>query len=155
MTTPPAGASDPGVWALPDGAARYRYNIRRLTTTDLDPEQIHQIGLKQIAETETQMLVLAHKLGFNDLASLNEHIKKDRSLYASSGNRYSISTQSTRARWKSIPKLFGRLPKNKLVVIPMDSFRSKNAVPADYTQELRTVRVPAALMSTNRIRSIA
>jgi uncharacterized protein (DUF885 family) len=130
----PRGRSDPGVWALPDGAARYRYNIRRLTTTDLDPEQIHQIGLKQIAETETQMLVLAHKLGFNDLASLNEHIKKDRSLYASSGQQVlDLYTKYTRQMEVQLPKLFGRLPQNKLVVIPMDSFRAKNAVPADYT----------------------
>jgi uncharacterized protein (DUF885 family) len=33
-----------------------------------------------------------------------------------------------------LPKLFGRLPKNKLIVVPMDPFRAKNAVPADYTQ---------------------
>ncbi len=130
----PHGRSEPGVWALPDGAARYRFEIRRLTTTNLEPEQIHQIGLKQIAETEAQMLVLAHKLGFNDLASLNEHIKKDRSLYAVSGKQVlDLYTKYTRQMEAQLPKLFGRLPQNKLVVIPMDSFRAKNAVPADYT----------------------
>ena len=130
----PHGRSEPGVWALPDGAARYRYEIRRLTTTDLAPEQIHQIGLKQIAETEAQMLVLAKKLGFNDLASLNEHIKKDRSFYATSGEQVlDLYTRYTRQMETQLPKLFGRLPQNKLVVIPMDPFRAKNAVPADYT----------------------
>ncbi len=48
----PHGRSEPGVWSLPDGAARYRFEIRRLTTTDFTPEQIHELGLKQIAETE-------------------------------------------------------------------------------------------------------
>ena len=130
----PQGRSDPGVWALPDGAARYRFEIRRLTTTDLTAEQIHQIGLKQIAETEAQMLVLANKLGFSDLASLNEHIKKDRSLYATSGEQVlDLYTKYTRQMEAQLPKLFGRLPQNKLVVIPMDSFRARNAVPADYT----------------------
>lgn len=130
----PHGRSEPGVWALPDGNARYRFEIRRLTTTDLAPEQIHQLGLKQIAETEAQMLVLAHKLGFGDLASLNDHIKKDRSLYATSGEQVlDLYTKYARQMEAQLPKLFGRLPKNKLVVIPMDPFRSKNEVPADYT----------------------
>jgi len=130
----PHGRSDPGVWALPDGPARYRYEIRRLTTTDLTAEQIHQIGLKQIAEIEAQMLILAHKLGFNDLASLNDHIKKDRSLYATSGEQVlDLYTKYTRQMEAQLPKLFGRLPKNQLVIVPMDPFRARNAVPADYT----------------------
>ncbi len=130
----PHGRSDPGVWALPDGAARYRFEIRRLTTTDLAPEQIHQLGLKQVAETEAQMLALAYKLGFNDLASLNEHIKKDQSLYATSGEQVlDLYTKYTRQMEAQLPKLFERLPRNKLVVIPMDPFRARNAVPADYT----------------------
>lgn len=131
----PHGRTDPGVWALPDGAARYRFAIRRMTTTDLSPDQIHEVGLKQLAETEAEMLALAHQLGFKDLASLNEHIKKDRSLYATSGEQVlDLYTKYTRQMEKELPRLFNRLPKNKLVVIPMDSFRAQNAVPADYTQ---------------------
>jgi uncharacterized protein (DUF885 family) len=45
----PHGRTDPGVWALPDGEARYRFAIRRITTTDLTPDQIHELGLKQVA----------------------------------------------------------------------------------------------------------
>jgi uncharacterized protein (DUF885 family) len=131
----PHGRTDPGVWALPDGAARYRFAIRRMTTTDLSPEQIHQIGLKQLAETEAEMITLAHHLRFKDLASLNERIKDDRTFYATSGEQVlDLYTKYTRQMEKELPKLFNRLPKNKLVVIPMDSFRAQNAVPADYTQ---------------------
>ena len=130
----PHGRTDPGVWALPDGAARYRFAIRQMTTTDLSPEEIHQIGLKQLAETEAEMLALAHQLGFKDLASLNEHIKNDRSFYATSGQQVlDLYAQYTRQMEKELPQLFNRLPKNKLVVIPMDSFRAQNAVPADYS----------------------
>ena len=129
----PHGRTEPGVWALPDGAERYRFQIRRMTTTDLTPEEIHQIGLKQLAETEAEMLALAHKLGFNDLASLNEHIKNDRKFYATSGQQVlDLYTKYTRQMEVQLPKLFGRLPQNKLEVIPMDPFRAKNAVPADY-----------------------
>ncbi len=128
------GRTEPGVWALPDGEARYRFAIHRVTTTDLSPNEIHQIGLKQIAETEKEMLTLAHKLGFKDLASLNDHIKSDRNLYAKSGEQLlELYSKYTRQMEAKLPDLFKRLPENKLIVIPMDPFRAKNAVPADYT----------------------
>jgi uncharacterized protein (DUF885 family) len=130
----PHGRSEPGVWALPDGAARYRYEIRRLTTTDLTAEQIHEIGVKQLTETETEMIALANQLGFKDLASLNDHIKKDRQFYATTGQQvFDLYSKYARQMEAQLPKLFGRLPKNQLIVVPMDAFRSKNAVPADYT----------------------
>ena len=130
----PRGRTDPGVWSLPDGAERYRFAIRRITTTDLTPEQIHEIGIQQIAETETQMIAVAHKLGFKNLASLNEHIKNDRQLYAKSGEQLlGLYTDYSRQMEEQLPKLFGHLPKSRLVIIPMEAARSKNAVPADYT----------------------
>jgi len=130
----PHGRTEPGVWALPDGDARYRYAIRRMTTTDLTPDQIHEIGLQQLKETEAEMLALAQKLGFKDLASFNEHIKNDRSLYATSGQQLlDLYAKYVRDMEPELPKLFGRLPKAKLVAIPMEASRSKNAVPADYS----------------------
>jgi uncharacterized protein (DUF885 family) len=130
----PQGRTDPGVWALPDGEARYRYMIKRMTTTDLSADQIHEIGVKQLAETEAEMIEIAHQLGYKDLATLNDHIKKDRKFYATSGQQVlDLYTKYTRQMEAQLPKLFGRLPKNKLIVIPMDPFRAKNAVPADYS----------------------
>jgi uncharacterized protein (DUF885 family) len=130
----PHGRAEPGVWSLPDGAARYRFEIRRMTTTDLTPEQIHEIGLKQVDETESQMLALAHKLGFKDLATLNDHIKNDRRFYATSGQQIlDLYANYVREMEPELPKLFGHLPKSKLAVIPMEASRSKDAVPADYT----------------------
>lgn len=130
----PKGRVEPGVWALPDGDARYQYEIRRMTTTDLTPEQIHAIGLKELHETEAEMLALAKQFGSSDLASFNEHIKNDRKLYATSGRQVlDLYAKYVREMEPELPKLFGRLPKAKLVAIPMDAARAKNAVPADYT----------------------
>ncbi len=130
----PHGRSDAGIWSLPDGAARYRFLIHDITTTNLSPDQIHEIGLKQLAETESEMLALAHKLGFKDLASLNLHIKNDRSLYGTSGEQFlDLYTKYSRQMESRLPQLFGVLPKNRLTVVPMDPFRSEDAVPADYT----------------------
>lgn len=131
----PKGRTDPGIWAVPDGAARYRFSIRRVTTTDLTPDQIHELGLKQIAETEAQMLEVAHKLGFQDLASLNDSIKRDRKFYATSGEQVlDLYAKYAREMEPELPKLFGHLPKSKLAAVPMEASRSKNAVPADYSQ---------------------
>jgi uncharacterized protein (DUF885 family) len=130
----PKGRSEPGIWALPDGAARYRFDVRHMTTTDLTPDEIHAIGLKQVDEIEAEMLAVAHKLGFKDLASLNEHIKSERRFYATSGQQVlDLYAGYAREMEPELPKLFGRLPKSKLAVIPMEASRSKDAVPADYT----------------------
>ena len=130
----PQGRSEPGIWALPDGEKRYRFAVRRMTTTDLTPDQIHQIGLKELHQTEAQMLEVAKKFGFRDLASFNQHIKDDRSLYAASGQQLlELYAKYVREMEPRLPKYFGRLPKAKLVAIPMAPAREKNAVPADYT----------------------
>jgi uncharacterized protein (DUF885 family) len=130
----PHGRTDAGVWALPDGEARYRFAIRRITTTDMTPGEIHALGLKQIDEVESKMLAVAHQLGFKDLASLNDHIRNDRRYYATSGQQVlDLYTNYARGMEPELPKLFGRLPKSNLTVIPMEASRSKNAVPADYS----------------------
>lgn len=130
----PHGRTEPGIWALPDGDKRYRFAVRRMTTTDLTPDQIHEIGLKELHQTEAEMLAVAKKFGFNDLASFNEHIKNDRKLYATSGQQVlELYAKYVREIEPELPKYFGHLPKAKLVVIPMAPAREKNAVPADYS----------------------
>jgi uncharacterized protein (DUF885 family) len=130
----PKGRSEPGIWSLPDGEARYRFDVRQMTTTDLTPDQIHEIGLKQVDEIEAEMLAVAHRLGFKDLASFNDHIKSERRFYATSGQQVlDLYAGYAREMEPELPKLFGRLPKSKLAVIPMEASRSKDAVPADYT----------------------
>ena len=58
------GRTEPGVWSLPNGDALYRYDIRAMTTTNMDPEQIHEIGLKEVERIEGEELAIAKKLGF-------------------------------------------------------------------------------------------
>jgi uncharacterized protein (DUF885 family) len=130
----PKGRVEPGLWALPDGPARYRFAIRELTTTDLSPDEIHELGLQQIDEIEAEMLATAHQLGFQDLASFNQHIKNDRRFYATAGQQVlDLYAKYVSEMEPELPKLFGHLPKSKLVAIPMEASRSKDSVPADYT----------------------
>ena len=130
----PHGRLDPGVWALPDGEARYRFAVRHQTTTDFTADQIHELGLKSVAEIETQMLAIAKAQGFSDLKSFNEHIRQDPKARAKSGQQlFDLYTRYRDQMYGKLPELFGRLPKNKLDVVPMESFRSASAPPADYS----------------------
>ena len=130
----PKGRTEMGVWSLPDGEARYAYYAKRMTTTNLTPEQIHQMGLKQVADIDAQMLAIAKQQGFADLKSFNAHIRQDPKLHGTSGQQIlDLYQHYTDQMYAKLPQLFGRLPKNKLVVVPMESFRAPNAVPADYS----------------------
>ena len=128
------GREEFGAWALPDGAARYRYAIRANTTTDRTPDELHQLGLQQVQQIEKQMLALAQKQGYTDLASFNRHILQDRKLYGTSGEQiFSLYARYTDGMYSKLPQYFGRLPKNKLSVVRMDDFRAPQAPPADYS----------------------
>ncbi len=129
----PHGRLDPGVWALPNGEARYRFAIRHQTTTDLTADQIHELGLRSVTEIETQMLAIAKAQGFGNLKSFNDHIRQDPKLHAKSGQQlFDLYTHYRDQMYAKLPELFGRLPKNKLDVVPMESYRNASAPPADY-----------------------
>ena len=74
----PAGRADPGVWSLPDGDAYYAFRVKQSTTTDLTPAQIHKIGEDEVARDEADMLVIAKKLGYPDIAALRAAINANR-----------------------------------------------------------------------------
>jgi len=130
----PHGRLDPGTWALPDGEARYRFAVRQQTTTNFTAEEIHHLGLKSVAEIEVEMLKIARAQGFSDLKSFNAHIRQDPNLHGKSGQQFlDLYTKYRDQMYEKLPQLFGRLPKNKLAVVPMESYRSADGVPADYS----------------------
>ena len=130
----PKGRTEFGIWSLPDGGARYRSAIREMTTTDMNPEQLHALGLKQVAQIDAEMLKIAQREGYSNLKSFNEHIFKDRRFYGTSGEQIlALYRKYTDQMYAKLPQYFARLPKNKLVVIPMESYRAPHAVPADYS----------------------
>jgi uncharacterized protein (DUF885 family) len=130
----PHGRLDPGEWALPDGEARYRFAVRHQTTTDMTAEQIHALGVKSVAEIEAQMLKIAQAQGFPDLKSFNAHIRQDAALHAKSGQQLlDFYTHYRDQMYGKLPQLVGRLPRNKLEVKPMESFREASSPPADYS----------------------
>jgi uncharacterized protein (DUF885 family) len=131
----PKGRTDPGLWALPDGDARYRYRIREQTTTDMDPEAIHQLGLKEVARIEGEQLVIAKKLGFADLPAFRASLKSNPKLFATSRQQLLDKYRQYIAQMEpELPKLFGLLPKTRVEIRPVEEFREKEAASASYQQ---------------------
>jgi uncharacterized protein (DUF885 family) len=129
----PAGRADPGVWSLPDGDAYYAFRVKQSTTTELTPAQIHQIGLDQVTQDEADMLVIAKKLGFPDIAALRAAINANPKLHPTSREAlldvYRADIDHMRPR---LPELFGRLPKAPLVVEAVPAYIEKDQAPAYY-----------------------
>jgi uncharacterized protein (DUF885 family) len=129
----PKGRTDVGVWSLPDGKERYAYQVRNMTTTDRSPEEIHQIGLREVARIEGEMLQIAQKLGYSDLKSFNQAIEANADLKAKSKQEMlDLYTKYIDQMYAKLPELFGRLPKAKLEVVPVQPFREQGAAGASY-----------------------
>jgi uncharacterized protein (DUF885 family) len=124
----PHGRTEIGTWALPDGAARYAFAVRRSTTTNMTPDEIHALGLREVARIEADQLVIAKSLGFSTVRALRDSIPKIPALHPKSREqildeyRHYVDQMSAR-----LPTLFGRLPKAKLEVMPIEPFREKEA----------------------------
>jgi uncharacterized protein (DUF885 family) len=137
----PAGREKPGIDALAGGDKYYRFLIKRTTTTNLTPEEIHKIGLEEVAQDEAQMLVIAEKLSFKDLKSFRASLKNNPKLHPASGEAllaaYAGYVKPMQAK---LPEFFGRLPKTPLEVVTVPDYAAKNSMPAYYEEGAPGVR---------------
>jgi uncharacterized protein (DUF885 family) len=124
----PKGRPEPGVWALPDGAAMYAYDVKATTTTELTPEEIHGIGLAQVKDLETRLLKVVDQLGYEDLKSFNASLQTNPSVHVHSRQEMlDLYQKYTDQMYLKLPGMFGRLPKGKLQILPIEEFREKEA----------------------------
>jgi uncharacterized protein (DUF885 family) len=129
----PKGRSEVGVWSLPDGRERYAFMVKNQTTTNRTPEQIHQIGLDEVARIEGEMLAIAKKLGFADLKTFNKSLDTNPHVAVTSGDQIlEAYRRYTDQMYAKLPQLFGRLPKAKMEVVATPAFREANASAAEY-----------------------
>jgi uncharacterized protein (DUF885 family) len=146
----PAGRTDPGIWALPDGKKYYQFLIHQSTTTDLTPEQIHQIGLDEVKRDEAEMLVIAQKLGFKDLPTFRASLNANPKLKAASGDALLAAYKSYIGPMEAkLPQLFTRLPKAKLEVVPSPPTSKKPCTPP--TTRWRARRQPPRAPARQRV----
>jgi uncharacterized protein (DUF885 family) len=131
----PKGRTEPGVWALPGGNALYRFYIRQMTTTNMDAEAIHVLGLKEVARIEGEQLAIAQTLGFSDLQRFRASLKTNPKLIPTSPEQILDTYRRYVAQMQArLPEMFGLLPKAPVEVRPVQAFREKEAAAADYQQ---------------------
>ena len=106
---------------LPDGDAFYRAQIREYTTTDLSPEEIHQIGLKQVAEIEAQMRQTMAETGFKgSFAEFLTFLKTDPQFISKTADELmGVSSYVAKRTDNVIGNYFGKLPRRRFGIIPV------------------------------------
>jgi uncharacterized protein (DUF885 family) len=138
-TQMPRATDDAGLWRFPNGAAAYAYYLRRYTTTAMTPDEVHELGLRQVAMIEQQMDQILRRLGRTE-GSVKERMAKlpDDLRYpdpASEESRAQIMRDieaTMRDAEERAKLLFDTTPKTPVVAQPYPRFREANA-PASYS----------------------
>ena len=124
----PRGRTEPGVRSLPDGDARYRFAIHTQTNTDLTGEQIHDIGLAQVADLESQITALARTAGYPDRTSFEKAVYADPKMHGTSRQQIlDAFTHYIGQMEPKLPELFGLLPKSTLIVTNVPAYMEKES----------------------------
>ncbi|GAB4576499.1 MAG: DUF885 domain-containing protein [Rhodothalassiaceae bacterium] len=132
--------TEDGVWKLPDGTEYYEHQLRTYTTTDLSAEDIHQIGLENVARIHDEMRAIMERVGFEgDLQDFFAFMRSDPRFYypeTEEGRaRYLAEATALIETMKSrLPEVFGIFPKADLVVKRVEPFRERSAGKAFYQQ---------------------
>jgi uncharacterized protein (DUF885 family) len=132
-----AGLSD-GAWRLPEGEAYYASRLQAQTTTKLTAEEIHQIGLENVARLHAEMLgVLAKVGGPKDLKAAFQMLETDPRFFlpdtpAGKADYIARATAAIEAMKAKTPAFFNRMPKAALEVRAVEAFREASAGLAFY-----------------------
>lgn len=125
-----AGRSSSGISVLEDGLDYYNYSIKLYTTTELTADEIHNIGLKEVAKISSEMEKIKTKVGFNgDLKSFFNHVRELDELIPFNEPQEVIDNFN-KIHEKMTPqvnKLFGLQPKTPFEVRRTESFREASA----------------------------
>ncbi|MEN5169940.1 DUF885 domain-containing protein [Brevundimonas pondensis] len=134
----PLADSDAGVWRLPNGEAYYNARLQLSTTTDLTADQIHQIGLDEVARIQREMEIIKTRVGFEgSLQDFFAFLKTDpRFQYPNTPEgkeQYLTDARAFIAQVMAVaPQWFSNLPKAALEVRAVEPFREATASIAFY-----------------------
>ncbi|MFY8093201.1 MAG: DUF885 domain-containing protein [Niveispirillum sp.] len=131
---------DDGVWKLPDGDAYYRFCVKNSTTTDMSPDQVHELGLKHVALLQKDMHEIMRKVEFQGtLPEFFNHLRTDAQFYFSDDDAgraaYLAHCDKVIADYsKRLDEWFITKPKAPVIVKRVEPYREKSAPPAFYNQ---------------------
>ena len=117
----PGARKELAAWSMPDGKAYYQAKILEFTTTTLTPEQIHQIGLDEVAKIRGEMLGVMKQVNFQgDLPSFLKFLRTDPQFYPTTPQAF-----LERAAWIAkefdgkASQYFGYLPRQRFGILPV------------------------------------
>ena len=123
-----------GVWRFKDGADYYAERLTNYTTTDLTADEIHQIGLDNVARIHGEMRTIMAQVGFEgSLQDFFKHLRTGDQYFYNSREEYLADADAKLAAMeKALPKFFNTLPKAPFTIKPVEAFREKSAGKAFY-----------------------
>jgi len=124
----PEGRTTLAITSLPDGQKRYQNNIYARTTTRMSPDEIHELGLREIDRIEKEMIAIAKKEGFADLAAFRASLKTNKKYIPTSSEQILDDFRHYIAQMEpKLPELFTLLPKSPVTVEAIPAFQSAAA----------------------------
>jgi uncharacterized protein (DUF885 family) len=124
----PQGRTTLSITSLPDGEKRYQNDIYARTTTHMTPDEIHQLGLREINRIQAEMTAIAKKEGFADLASFRASLKTNPKYIPTSAEQILDDFRRYIAQMEpKLPQLFTLLPKSPVTVEAIPAFQSAAA----------------------------
>ncbi len=125
-----------GFGALPGGDQWYAFHVRRYTTTELTPAQIHQIGLDEVARIHTEMRRVIAESGFDgDLQAYFAYLNTDPKFQFASEEDLLARYNALRERVEvGAARLFSMTPKADFEIRPVEAFRARSAAGGSYAR---------------------
>jgi uncharacterized protein (DUF885 family) len=124
----PQGRTTLAVTSLPDGVKRYQNDIYGRTTTHMTPEEIHQLGLREIDRIQAEMTLIAKKQGFTDLVSFRASLKTNPKYIPTSADQILEDFRQYIAQMEpKLSELFTLLPKSPVTVEAIPDFQAAAA----------------------------
>ena len=123
-----------GIWRFPEGAAYYEALLANYTTTDLTADQIHQVGLDNVARIHDEMRAIMQQVGFEGtLQEFFEYTRTDDRFFYDTREEYLADAQAAIDKVEAaMPQWFGTLPADPLRIKPVEAFREQSAGKAFY-----------------------
>lgn len=123
-----------GIWRFKDGEAYYTERLNNYTTTNLTADEVHQIGLENVARIHGLMRKIMADVGFTgSLQDFFQHLRAGDEYFYKTREAYLADVDIKLAAMEAkLPEFFNTLPKAPLVIKPVEAFREKSAGKAFY-----------------------
>ncbi|MEQ8786564.1 MAG: DUF885 domain-containing protein [Pirellulaceae bacterium] len=125
-----------GASALPQGRDYYRYCVRRFTTLDLSPEEVHQIGQDEVKRIRGEMEAIIRRVKFDgDRAAFVEHLRSDPRFYAETPEQLMKETALVLKKMDGkLPQLFNKLPRTPYGIREVPPYIAPRTTTAYYSR---------------------